>query len=326
MNRAPRRSESGIALVAALALIATAGLMAATMVIIARVSTLHAVSFVDLMRSSYVAEGAANRIRYLIEADRSVYGDSDAQTLDYDDYETDRYLADGSPHEIDYYGIPVKFTITNGVSGYRITGASDFDVFTSNRTDEALVTDAVTVFQNRYTDYEDEDDDVSEDGMEREDYESYGWYNLPRNGSMQYREELLWIPGSEDLLPPDADGRLSSIRHFRITESGNPSIYTATYAQLRTYAELDVEQAVNVLNALRQWRLDRTPLEDLLTEETLSAVRSRFSFTESEYYTVRIYQTNADLRPGARLLFTFQADGIGGPSSKVATFLEYFRF
>ncbi len=326
MNRPPRRSESGLALVAPLALIATAGLMAATMVIIARISTLHAVSFVDLMRSSYVAEGAANRIRYLIEADREVYGDTDAQTLDYDDYETDRYLADGSPHEIDYYGIPVKFTSTNGVSGYRITGASDFDVFTSNRTDEALVTDAVTVFQNRYTDYEDEDDDVSEDGMEREDYESYGWYNLPRNGSMQYREELLWIPGSEDLLPPDADGRLSSIRHFRITESGNPSIYTATYAQLRTYAELDVEQAVNVLNALRQWRLDRTPLEDLLTEETLSAVRSRFSFTESEYYTVRIYQTNADLRPGARLLFTFQADGIGGPSSKVATFLEYFRF
>lgn len=325
MNRA-RHAESGIALVAALALIATAGLMTATMVIISRMGTLHAASFVDLMRSSYVAEGAANRIRYLIEADRSVYGDTDAQTLDYDDYETDRYLADGSPHEIDYYGIPVKFTITNGVSGYRITGASDFDVFTANRTDEALVTDAVTIFQNRYTDYEDEDDDVSEDGMEREDYESYGWYNLPRNGSMQYREELLWIPGSEDLLPPDADGRLSSIRHFRITESGNPSIYTATYAQLRTYAELDVEQAVNVLNALRQWRIDRTPLEDQLTEETLSAVRSAFSFTESEYYTVRIYQTNADLRPGARLLFTFQADGIGGPSSKVATFLEYFRF
>lgn len=321
-----RNTESGIALIAALALIATAGLMAATMVIISRIGTLYAVSFVDMMRSGYVAEGAANRIRYLIEADRSVFGDSDAQELEYDTYEIDRYLADGSPHEIDYYGTPVKFTISNGVSGYVISGESDFSIYTKNRTDETLVVDTVGVFRRRYTDYEDSDDDVSEDGLEREDYESLGQYNLPRNGSMQYREEMLWIPGSDELLPTDADGRLSAIRHFRITATGNPSIYTATYAQLRTYGELEVEEAVNVLNALKQWRIDRTTLSDQLSEETLSAIKSKFSFTESEYYTVRISQTNADLRPGARLLFTFQADGIGGPSSKVATFLEYFRF
>ena len=141
--------EDGVALVSVLCLLTTAGLLVSALVAVSRISTLNVASFTDLMRSSYVAEGAANRIRYLIEADRHVFGDQDAQNIDFDEYEYDRYVADGSEHEIDYYGTPVKFTITNAISGYVINSAADLDALATNRTDETLVTDAIDIFKDR---------------------------------------------------------------------------------------------------------------------------------------------------------------------------------
>ena len=318
--------EDGVALVSVLCLLTTAGLLVSALVAVSRMSTLNVASFTDLMRSYYVAEGAANRIRYLIEADREVFGDQDAQTIDFDEYEYDRYVADGSEHEIDYYGTPVKFTITNGISGYVISSAADVDALATNRTEETLVTDAIDIFQDRYNDYVDSDDTVREDGMEEQEYEELGMKALPRNSDLQYREELLWIPGSEELFPTDADGRLSMVRNFRISSTANPSIYTATYGQLRTQGHLTAEEAAKVLQALKEWREEKTPLSDLLDETILPKLQTYFSWTESNFYTVRIFQTNQDQRPGSRLIFTFEADGIRGPSSGVATFLEYFRF
>ena len=65
---------------------------------------------------------------------------------------------------------------------------------------------------------------------------------------------------------------------------------------------------------------------ELLDETILPKLKTYFDWKESDFYTVRISQTNQEQRPGARLIFTFEADGIRGPSSGVATFLEYFRF
>ena len=321
-----RRSQRGVALVAVLCLVVTAGLLVSALITVTRISAQNTSSFVDHMRSGYVAEGAANRIRFLIEADRSVYGTADARDLDYEQEEYEHFLADGTEHTIDYYGTPVKFSISNGISGHVITNASGLSVLSTNRSEENLVTDAIDLFKAKLNDYIDADDTVSEDGMEVEDYKELDLDPLPRNAALEYREELLWIPGAAELLPTDADGRLSLIRNYRIDSTAAPSIYTATYAQLRTLGTLTAEQAVQVLDALKEWRLNKTPLEDQLDEELYALIQQKFSWKESNYYTVRISQTNDEMRPGARLIFTFQADGIGGPSSGVATYLEYFRF
>ena len=87
--------EDGVALVSVLCLLTTAGLLVSALVAVSRISTLNVASFTDLMRSSYVAEGAANRIRYLIEADRHVFGDQDAQNIDFDEYEYDANTLSG---------------------------------------------------------------------------------------------------------------------------------------------------------------------------------------------------------------------------------------
>lgn len=320
-----KRRERGAALVAALCLIVTAGVLVGSLVSISRMSALNANGMTEWMRSQYVAEGAAARIRFLIESDRYQFNPRRPEDVDFEEYEHDRYLADGSEHVLDYYGREIRFTITDGVSGLPFQNGSALSTFSQNRSDETLVTDAVTLYRDRISDYMDSDDTTNEDSMEEEDYENLGMKNMPRNAAPQYREELLWIPGISEILPVDQDGRFSLIRHFRLPTSGNWSIYSVPYSILRTRGGMTAEEAAKVLRAVKDWQINRNPMQEAL-DETLLPLAQRFSWTESGYYTVRISQTDGDQRPGARLLFTFKSDGIGGPSSKVATFIEYFRF
>ncbi len=319
------RRERGAALVAALCLIVTAGVLVGALVSISRMSALNANGMTEWMRSQYVAEGAAARIRFLIESDRYQFNPRRPEDVDFEEYEHDRYLADGSEHVLDYYGREIRFTITDGVSGLPFQNGSALNTLSQNRTDETLVTDAVELYRDRISDYMDSDDTANEDSMEEEEYENLNMKNLSRNAAPQYREELLWIPGISEILPVDQDGRFSLIRHFRLPTNGNWSIYSVPYSILRTRGGMTAEEAAKVLRAVRDWQINRNPMQEAL-DETLLPLAQRFSWTESGYYTVRISQTDGDQRPGARLLFTFKSDGIRGPSSKVATFIEYFRF
>lgn len=324
-KRRMNRRERGGALVAALCLIVTAGVLVGSLVSFSRISAINTAGMTEWMRSGYIAEGAAARIRFLIEADRQQFSVRRPDEVDFEEYEHDRYLADGSEHVLDYYGNEILFTIEDGLSGLPFQSGRALNTFSRNRTDESLVTDAVTLYQDRINDYIDSDDTVNEDSYEEEEYEAMGIKNLPRNASLQYREELLWIPGITEILPVDKDGRFSLIRHFRLPTSGQWSIYTVPYSILRTQGGMTSEEAAKVLYAVRDWKLNRVQLSESLDETLLPRAR-QFSWQESGYYTVRISQTNSAHKPGARLLFTFQSDGVGGPSSKVATFVEFFRF
>lgn len=323
--RKSHKRERGGALVAALCLIVTAGVLVGSLVSFSRISAINTTGMTEWMRSGYIAEGAAARIRFLIEADRKQFSVRRPNEVDFEEYEHDRYLADGSEHVLDYYGNEIKFTISDGVSGLPFQSGRVVNTFSQNRSTETLVTDAVELYRNRIQDYMDANDTANEDSFEKEEYEAMGMKNMPRNDTPQYREELLWIPGIAEILPVDKDGRLSLVRHFRLPTNGNWSIYTVPYSILRTQGGMTAEQAAKVLRAVRDWQINRTPLDESLDETVLPLAR-RFSWQESGYYTVRISQTDSAQKPGSRLLFTFQSNGVGGPSSQVATFVEYFRF
>ena len=320
-----RSHESGAALVSALAMLATAGLLVLALVAVSRVSTVGVATYTDLMRSGYIAEGAGNRVRYLIEADRQLYGTSRAEDIKYEDYDTDRYLADSIEHEIDYYGTPVKFVITSAQSGVAMTNVNALDVFSYDRDTESAVTDLLGEFADQLSDYIDTDDESRTDGFEVADYEGIDMNALPRNASPQFREELLWLPAAKTLLPLDKDGRLTLIRQFGIP-SGNPSIYTVNYTMLRTMAQLEEEQAKEVLRALELWRKERTPLGDQLDELVLPQLQRSFSWDEPEYYTVTVRQAAPEGRPTSRLVYSVRSDGVTGPSDKIATYYEYLKF
>ena len=319
------KRERGAALVAALCLILTAGMLVGSLAALSQVCALESAGMTGRGRSEYIAEGAAARIRFLIEADLEQFQERTPENADYSGDGHDRYLADGSEHVLDYYGREIRFTIEDGISGIPLGNGNALTVLQSNRTEETLVTDAVELASRRLGDYTDNDTSVQEDGLENGEYEALGMWNMPRNGALQYREELLWIPGIPELLPVDKDGRLSLVRNFLLPSGGAWSIYTVPYAILRTQGGMTPEQALHVLRAVKKWQIDRIPLAESLNEEELALAR-QFSWTESGYYTVRILQTDSERHPGARLLFTFGADGIAGPESKVAAFWEYFRY
>lgn len=325
-SRHLRNRESGVALVAALAMLFTAGLLVTALVAVSQTSTQGIYTQTELMRSGYIAEGAGNRIRYLIEADRQLNNTRRAEDVDFDEYDYDRYLADNTEHLIDYHGIPVRFRITNAVSGIALRTVSSLDALSYGRETETAVTDTLTVFSNQLADYIDNDDDTRDDSLEQADYDDLGKNNLPRNSSPQFREELQWLPAAAELLPNDRDGRPSLIRLFGVDQNTAPSIYTANYALLRTVGKLEEEAALEVLDALEEWKQNRTPLGDKLDELTLPQLQQNFSWNESQYYTVTIRQAAPDGRPTGRLSYTFRADGVAGPSDGVATYYEYIRF
>ncbi len=325
MTRRP--SEHGSALVSTLAMLSTAALLVMALVAVSRTATTGVATYTDLMRSAYVAEGAANRIRYLIEADRQLYNSRSPDSTDYDEVDFDRYLADGLEHTMDYYGTPVRFFITDAVAGVPLVSTTALEVFAYDRDGESAVEDALTAFSEQLQDYIDTDSDRRDNGLEVDDYEDLDDNALPRNdGLLQLREELLWLPAAAGLLPVDHDGRLSIIRHFGVASSAGASIYTVNYGLLRRVGTLTDEQARQVLDALEKWRSERLALTDQLDELVLPQLQQNFSWSDSGYYTIDIRQSGIDGRPGYRQVATFQAEGVAGPSDGIAVWLEYLRF
>ena len=330
MNRAAGNSESGMALVAVLCLIFSVSVMLGAMVVLSQIGAITSAGFGDVMRSNYIAEGAANRIRYLIEADRRANPSAGDAETDYEEYDYERYLPDGVDRTLDYYGTPVKYRILNGRAGMPVMEASCQNTLRQLRngylgTEE--ICEKMDTLKTRIDDYVDSDDSIGEDGLEEEEYEELGYSNLPRNSDIRFREELLWIPGFTDVFPLDENGRLTSVRLTSLAaDRQNPDFYSTDYGMLTAYGNLEPEKAGEVMNALKIWRRDRTKLEDQLDVLLLAQLRQKFSFQPSSYYTIQIENASPAGKPGARLSQTFEASGVGGPSDGIVRYLDWMRY
>ena len=82
--------ESGSALVAVLCLIFTAGILTTATLSISKSGSFDVSSHLDMQRSVYIAEGAANRVQWLIAADRYSYPGEVLGYTDYSEYDFDR--------------------------------------------------------------------------------------------------------------------------------------------------------------------------------------------------------------------------------------------
>jgi len=330
------RRESGSALIAVLCLIFTAGILTTTMIAIAKQTTFDIASHVGLQRSMYVAEGVANRAQWLLAADRDLHAPEILGETDYEEYEYDRYLADGIPHIIDYHGEKVQFTITDAKTGLDFSGSNytgSLNRLRSGREDEPEWVDFLNVIRRRIADYTDKNDDLAEDGLEKGDYEDFGMYPLPRNDRIQYREELLYIPGFKRLFPTDRQGRLSSVRLIppegTVDLSGSPNLFTAGINELKAYSgNMEDDEVREIQDAIRQWHTDRTPLSESLDPLLLGKIAGRngLSRSESGHYTIVIEAPAEAKRPFRRLAFSFTGYGVDGPKNGQFCYLEWFFF
>lgn len=330
----PRPAEEGIALVTVLVVIFTAGMLAAALVATAKLATVGVASGVGMARSRYVAEGAANRAMWLLTADRANYQTADPAETDYSSYDTERYIADGVRHTMDYYGTPVTFTIEDAVSGINSQNlATEFDYLVNAADDDQAseLEEELATLLELYTDYADADDELySSDSYEYDHYKDLDLHPLPRNASPQYREELAMIPGFTQIFKPDSDGRYTRFMlippmDMELSYSAIP-VLNATREQLKTYAALDDDQADEVLEAIARVKSERAKLSDILDADLLTLLRSNFSWEESGGYTIKILQAAPENRPTSRLVLSLIAFETSGPENDTLTFLEYLVY
>ena len=333
MKRHGRNAESGAALISVLCLIFTAGVLVTASLALSRIGSFNVTSHVRLQRSMLVGEGVANRVQWLIAADRSLYASTErlGETI-YDDYDSDRYIADLVPHVINYYGTEVQFTISDARSGVDLNSgayAANLRNLAVNREDDSEWTDALAVLQSQIKDYMDTDDDSSDDGMESSEYDERKMAPLPRNGAPQFREEMLYLPGFRDIFETDRHGRLSAIRLIppdnTVSLSGTPAFLTATPDMFKSYCNLEDEEITEVTDAIKAWIKDRTPISESVDPLMLSRLY-RLSWYESGNYTVTIEAPPEAKRPFRRLTFSFPAFPISGPSDKKVRYLEWMFY
>ena len=181
--------------------------------------------------------------------------------------------------------------------------------------------------QNQIADYIDTNSDQTGDyGMEEANYEEMNMRPLPRNGAMQFREELLYLPAFRELFTTDRSGRLSAVRLIppenTVSLSGTPSLMTATDDMLKSYCNLEDGEVTEVREAIDAWLKEKTPLSDSLDAELIAKLGS-LARTESGYYTVTVEAAPAQKRPFKRLTFSFAAFPVSGPEEENVRFLEW---
>ena len=318
------------ALISVLCLIFTAGILTAATLAISQSGTFSIAAHVELQRSMLVAEGAANRIQFLLAADRDMNPNDKPGEVDYTTFEHDRYMADGVKHTIEYYGEEISFTVHDTVKGWDMSSSNYQKVLDmiANQDDAGDdVVDLVNQVSHRIGDYLDSDDDIREYGFEAADYEDQMKKPLPRNEAMQYREELLYIEGFTELFPLDANGRLSSIRLIppenTSSLSGTPMLFAATREMIELECDLSEDELDTVMDALDRWKNDQELLSDTLDEELLAKVKNKFSTVESGAYTVEISSPSDKPRPFRKLIFSYAGFEVSGPEDQNLRYMEW---
>ena len=321
-------AENGSALVAVLCLLLTGGIITTAVLSLSKIGTFTVYAHIERQKSMFVAEGVATRVQFLYAADLQLHTSEKLGETDYTEYDYDRFLCDGVKHVIDYYGQQVQFTITDTIGGEDVAQDSTaaLNKFINEDTD-ADVQETVTKFSNLLADYIDSDDEAKDDSWEATDYEDAGFKPLPRNGALQFREELTLIPEFLKLYPMDKDGRMSHIRLIPPKGSpettGKPTLFTATPQMIQNYCGIEEEKVPEVMDALNAWRNERTLLSDTLDEELLNKLKSSLATSESGLLTVNIEAPKEDGRPFSRLVFSFPAFKIAGPENELIEYLEW---
>ena len=318
------------ALISVLCLIFTAGILTAATLAISQSGTFSIAAHVELQRSMLVAEGVANRIQFLLAADRDMNPDDKPGEVDYTTFEHDRYMADGVKHTIEYHGEEVSFTVHDTVKGWDMSRTNFQKVLDmiANQDDAGDdVVDLVNQVSHRLGDYLDTDDDIKEYGQEATDYEDQLKKPLPRNADMQFREELLYIEGFTELFPLDKNGRLSSIRLIppenTSSLSGTPGLFAATREMIELECDLSEDELDTVMDALDRWKNEQELLSDTLDEELLAKIKSKFSTVESGAYTVEISSPSDKPRPFRKLIFSYAGFEVSGPEDQNLRYMEW---
>ena len=169
--------------------------------------------------------------------------------------------------------------------------------------------ESVEDFLASLKDYVDRDDGYRVDGKgaERGDYEVY---DLPRNGNIEYPEEVLWIPGVREALFANHQHLELESANFSLelnkvlrpiaprgskdfAKNAKPNFFSASDYELMNLANLTEDQLQEVMEARRLWYDEKISLQESLPE-LYNVLKNHFSFIESGVYRFRIVVADND--------------------------------
>ncbi|MGN0867233.1 MAG: hypothetical protein ACI4SG_06110 [Oligosphaeraceae bacterium] len=273
------------------ALLMVMGVLATCMVLIAHLMTVseilskeaYAISTKGLLR--YQAESAADTAFWLHLTDRRLFANRTLGQTEDDDFRTTEdfppWMLDGRPHLMDNEHCCV--TLNSGESGLVLKNMASQLRQGLSAVDDADLLLEVDAFVDAYNDYVDDNDLRSLNGYEEDDYAADGFYTLPRNGPMEFKAELYWLPGWDTVV----QGEIATLPPMQIAYSyastTRTSIFSATSWEIASQLDQDEDSAdvQAVMDALRLWREEGIPLEDSLDMELLVALKNHFSFLEA---------------------------------------------
>jgi hypothetical protein len=276
-----------MALLIVMGVAAVAGVMAAHLMTISEVVAMEAKVAAVRTDLRYAAESVADRAFWFYMTDRRLYPD---RTLGRDQTMREQstmepWMLDGRPHQVE--GIRCRVSLLDAEAGIDFTGAEPGRELREQVDPEDVdQRELVDRFLDIVADYVDSDDHVHLHGMEQPDYEAEGIVSLPRNGPLQLREEVYWLPGWEEvvrgtirIVPPAGIS-------FQQQRNARPPFFSSSPSTIRELAGLTDIELEAVVSAREQWYTEGVLLEESLDPLLYGKLQRRFSFDESGVATI----------------------------------------
>lgn len=293
-----------------LGVLAVSGLMAAHLSMSSQVVAREATAAALREELKYAAESVAERGFWLLLADRALFSSRTlgVEPVGREELGVEPWMMDGRIHDRQGVGGPLRVAVYDAEKGVDCSGVeAEARLRNVLHSEDEQIQEGYDRFLDVLGDYVDSDDLVRIHGMERGDYEGLGMADMPRNGVLQFREELYWLidaaealdeeaavsnarildPGTAKLIPPL--GIAQSATDRRTTRAGvtaKPSFFSSSPGLLRELAGLTDVELEEVLAARDAWQRDGASLEDNLPADLVGRLKARFSFEESGVVTV----------------------------------------
>ena len=196
--------ESGIALVVVLGVVSLFSVLVTMQIATSKVVAIISKVSVDRNKNKYAAESATAYTQWML-----MNYNFNNPTQDLPEEEEDQeeiWVADGKEHKLEMVdGITAKVAVFDVARGWDINQlkAQKSNLLSQYSLENDELRDQLDEFFAVFEDYTDQDDLLRhpEFGMEKDDYESLGYENFPRNGEMHFREEMYWLKKVEYLVP-----------------------------------------------------------------------------------------------------------------------------
>ena len=296
--------DSGVALIMVLGVLAASMLLIAHLMLITEVIAKEEMVLTTKSRLRYQAESAAEVTFWMHLTDRRLFSNRRlGQTAEDElraakDFEP--WMLDRRPHAFDN-GLVLTY-LSSGEEGFKISEPASLRNNVSP--DEVDLLDEINIFLDVLDDYTDSDDLRKLNGMEGDEYLTEGFPTLPRNGKIEFRGEIYWLPNWRNVItgeiaivpPPGMSFQVTGGR--RGAAAPKASFYSASPELIQRVLDLSDSELAEVLEARQQWEEHGTALDDSLDIELLSKIRSAFNFTENNLavITAAAYQQDRELR------------------------------